>query len=103
MNGTRAPRIGAETFRKAFPMARSLWTAAPARIGDVANPMQLEAFWLGGTVVIVQDFGDGHGWNAFTPTTDNGRVDATLDAIAARCNVVRVELPTGEPSGVVAL
>ena len=55
--------------------------------------MTVEAFLLGTTIVLIQDYGDGNGWQAFTPTTDDGRIDTTLDAIAARAGVERT-VPT---------
>jgi hypothetical protein len=86
MKNQQTPRrAGAETFRAAFPQARSLWAAPiPGTRG-----MTVEAFLLVTTIVLIQDYGDGDGWQAFTPTTDDGRIDSTLDAIAVRAGAAR--------------
>lgn len=74
-------RNGAATIIKCFPEARSLWQQ---KVRDVGT---LEAFWIGKTIVIVQDYVNGNGWNAFTPTTDDGQIGLTIQAIAERCGV----------------
>lgn len=74
-------RNGAATFTKAFPEALSLWTEKVRNVGT------FEAFWLGKTIVIIQDYVGADGWNAFTPTTDDGQIGLTLQAIAERCGV----------------
>ena len=76
-------RDGALAFRKAFPQAQSLWEVTIPRVG------RLEAWHLGKTIVLVQDYATGDGWQAYTPTTDEGEIDKTLDAIAARAGVNR--------------
>jgi hypothetical protein len=76
-----ATRNGARTFLDAFPQAHSLWAVDVPRVGTI------EAFALGSTIVLIQDYGSGDGWNAFTPTTDEGEITKTLAAIGVRCNV----------------
>lgn len=80
-------RNGAETFRRAFPQARSMWDITIRNVG------RLEAFMLNGVIVLVQDFrtakspNDFEGWQVFTPTTDDGLIVKTLEAVALRCGV----------------
>jgi hypothetical protein len=68
-------------FRRAFPEARSLWEAKIPHVGVI------EAFWLGKTFVLVQEYANGDGWQVFTPTTDEGWIDLTIQAIAERTGV----------------
>jgi hypothetical protein len=83
-------RNGAETFKKAFPQARSMWDTVIKNVG------RIEAFMLGGVIVLVQDFrtskslNEYEGWNVYTPTTDDGNIETTLNAVAERCNLERL-------------
>lgn len=77
-------RNGASTILKAFPMAVSLWQK---EVKLLDGKHLLEMFSIGKSVVLVQDYPNGDGWNAFVPVTDDGRIDATLRAIAERCCV----------------
>ena len=81
-------RNGVETFQRAFPTARFMWDA------DVENVGRLEAFWLGKTLVLILDRANGDGWEVFTPTTDDGNIDATLAAIAVRSGVEQTQAVT---------
>src|SRR3954462_10972711 len=90
-------RNGAETFRSAFPQARSMWDTVIKNVG------RIEAFMLGGVIVLVQDFrtskspNEYEGWNVYTPTTDDGKIEETLNAVAERCNLER--LPSARLAG----
>lgn len=75
------PREGCKAFEARFPAARCLWEQRVPRVGMIA------AYALGKTIVLIQEYANGNGWNAFTPTTDEGRVDLTLDAIAKRAGI----------------
>src|SRR6266852_4917366 len=74
-------RDGVAIFRRAFPQAQSLWTVKVPDVGTI------EAFVLGTTIVLIQDYVGGNGWQAYTPTTDEGKIDLTLQAIADRTGV----------------
>ena len=67
---------GHRILEEAFPFARCLWEQKVPRVGT------LYCYSLGTSIVLIQDFMTG-GWNAFTPTTESGRIDATIEAIAA--------------------
>lgn len=83
-------RNGAQTILKTFPQARSMWQA---KIKLLNGTHLFELFCLGKGLVLVQDYPNGDGWNAFVPVTDDGRIDVTLAAIAKRCEV---EAPAAE-------
>ena len=73
---------GARTIMRAFPeQTRSMWQAAVKGVGTI------EALWIGRSLALVLDYERGNGWNVFTPTTDAGRIDETLRALAERCGV----------------
>ena len=82
-------RNGIQTFTRTFPQARSMWSVDVPRVG------RIEAFLLGRSIVLIQEYSQGDGWNAFTPTTDEGAIDQTLKAIAARCGVTSDRCPCG--------
>jgi hypothetical protein len=86
-----ARRRGVETFRERFPEARAMWRVTVPHVGTI------EAFYLGRSVVLIEDYQASDGWQAFTPTTDDGRIDATLDAIAARCYPVSAPIDVLAP------
>jgi hypothetical protein len=77
-------RNGADTIIGAFTGARSMWQKDVKLINGVHR---LELISIGKSLVLVQDYPKGDGWNAFVPVSDDGRIDATLKAIAERCGV----------------
>lgn len=72
---------GRDIFRRTFPQARSLWSVDVPQIGT------LEVFALGKSLVMIQEYDNRNGWNAWTLTTDDGRIDETMKAIAQHCGV----------------
>jgi hypothetical protein len=79
---------GADTIIRAFESARSLWQA---EIKLIDGKHAIELISINGTPILVHDYAGGNGWQAYAPVTDDGRIDATLDAIAARCRVERAK------------
>lgn len=67
-----------------FPHARLLWDAPGPVMARVGAPSELRAYSVNGCVVIVHDYGIGVGWNIYTPTTDSGEIQETLDAVDSR-------------------
>lgn len=84
-------RNGSDTIIRAFPGARSMWQKDVKLINGTHR---LELIQIGNSLVLVQDYPNGDGWNAFVPVTDEGRIDATLKAIADRCGVETPEPET---------
>lgn len=86
-------RSGSAIIMQAFPQARSLWQVPAYGFRDRGKSQtpdrnfDLEAFSLNGHVIIVQTFTHDHGWTIYAEPTKEGRIDATLDAIAAHCGV----------------
>lgn len=81
-------RNGADTIIRAFDNARSMWQK---EVRLINGTHRLELIQVGKSVVLVQDYPGGDGWQAFVPATDDGRIDATLDAIAKHCGVERAQ------------
>lgn len=77
---------GADLIVRAFPNAVSLWQKDIRLVNGVHR---LEALQIGGKVILVQVYPKGDGWQAYAPVTDDGRIDATLDAIAKYCDSPR--------------
>lgn len=77
-------RNGADTIIRSFKGARSMWQKD---VKLVNGTHRLELISIGKSLVLVQDYPKGDGWNAFVPVTDDGRIDETLKAIAERCGV----------------
>lgn len=79
-----ADRInGADLIVRSFPIAVSLWQK-DIRLLDGVH--KLEAIRIGAKVLIVHTYPNGDGWQVYRPVTDNGRIDATLAAIAMYCD-----------------
>jgi hypothetical protein len=76
---------GADTIIRAFESARSMWQAEIRLINGVHK---LELIQIGRGQVLVQDYPDGDGWQAFVPVTDSGEISETIKAISARCEAV---------------
>lgn len=83
-------RNGADTIIRAFESACSLWQGG---IKLLNGKHEFEAIRIGKAVFLVQHYPGGDGWEVFAPVCDEGRIDATLAAIAKRAGV---ELPTAE-------
>jgi hypothetical protein len=83
-------RNGADTIIRAFEGARSMWQKDIRLINGVHR---LELMSIGKSLVLVHDYPNGDGWQAYVPVTDDGRIDATLEANAKRCGV---EVPSLE-------
>lgn len=77
-------RSGADTIIRSFDNARSLWQKDVRLVNGVHR---LELISIGGSTVLVHDYPNGDGWQAYVPATNDGRIDATLDAIAKHCGV----------------
>lgn len=77
---TREERRDADAVIMArFPHAYVQWSVQlPGMAGTLA------CYVINARTVLVQIFPDGHGWDAYTPTTDRNDVSATLEAINAR-------------------
>lgn len=70
-----------------FPQARLIWdvnfkvdhlSVNQATIGE------LRAYSLDRTIILVHEYTDGNGWQAYAPVTDSGDIVETLNAIEAR-------------------
>lgn len=85
-------RNGADTIIRAFPSARSLWQKD---IKLINGTHKLELIAIGKSLVLVQDYPNGDGWNAFVPVSNSPRIDTALAAIAAHCGVAE---PVSDPS-----
>lgn len=77
-------RNGADTIIRAFDSAVSMWQKDVRLINGVHR---LELIRVGKSLVLVQDYPNGDGWQAFVPVTDDGRIDSTLEAIGKHCGV----------------
>jgi len=77
-------RNGADTIIRAFKGARSLWQK-DVKLLNGTNRLELIA--LGKTTILVHDYPNGDGWQVYAPVTEDGRIDATLQAIAERCGI----------------
>lgn len=78
-------RNGADTIVRAFTGARSLWQH-DVKMGN-GSRHRLELIALGKTTILVHDYPNGDGWQVYAPVTEDGRIEATLQAIAERCGV----------------
>lgn len=74
-------RLGCKILETRFPQARCLWEQKVPNVGTIT------AYFVGKTIVLIQEYYDSNGWNAFVPATDDGRIDVTLDAIAIRAGI----------------
>lgn len=75
------PRRDADAVIMArFPAAYVQWSVQLP--GETSG--SLACYVINGRTVLVQIFPDGNGWDAYTPTTDENSIPATLDAIEAR-------------------
>lgn len=70
-----AMKPGWKLLLEHFPEARLLWDA-PAGNGH------LRAYSIRASVVVVHDYSNGNGWQVYRPVTDDGEIDATLQAIS---------------------
>lgn len=77
-------RNGADTIIRAFPGAVSLWQK---EVNLLNGKHLFEAINIGGVVFIVQSYPNMDGWECYAPVCDEGRIDATLEAIAKRAGV----------------
>lgn len=72
---------GRDVLLDRFPAARAIWAVpGPAR-------SELHGFSIGGRVVIIHEYPDGHGWDAYLPAIDGASIVDTLDAITARTDI----------------
>lgn len=90
-------RNGADTIIRAFENSQSMWQKEVRLINGVHR---LELIRVGKALVLVQDYPNGDGWEAFVPVCDDGRVDATLRAIAARAGVEPLSVEAMKAIGV---
>ena len=77
-----------ERFRVRFPDARLMWETT---VRQTMPPMALFAYRVGGTLVILQVWGDG-GWNAFVEASDSTSIEKTYEAVE---RVARERTPGG--------
>lgn len=48
---------------------------------------RIEKWLVGKSVVMIDYFANGHGWDIFVPSTDTNRVDIAIDEAAVKCGV----------------
>lgn len=82
---------GADTIIRTFENAVSLWQKDVRLLNGTHR---FEAINVGGVVLLVQEYPRGEGWEVFAPVCDEGRVDATLKAIAERTKQPMLEQET---------
>lgn len=70
-------KAGWQTLIEAFPHARCLWGPVRGGAGE------LRAYDVHGRVVIIHDYDDHDGWQAYGYVTERGEIDQTLSAIDA--------------------
>jgi hypothetical protein len=69
---------GTDSLLERFPDARPIWACpGPAR-------SEFYAYTIHGVVVVIHEYPDGNGWEAYVPATNGATVQTTLDAIDAR-------------------
>lgn len=75
---------GADLILRTFEGAMSMWQK---EVRLLNGTHRFELLNIGKSLVLVQDYPNNDGWNAFVPVSDDGRIDATIQAIAERCGV----------------
>lgn len=70
-------KTGQEIIQEAFPAHRCMWQQHVRLVGT------LTCYLINATLFIVQDF-DAGGWEVFSQTTQEGRIDLTVEAVATK-------------------
>ena len=74
-------RLGSDVLRERFPNARPLWSLTAKNSDGYPNAFTVTAYNINGRVVILQEFAEANSWDVFVPASQDGRIDATLDAV----------------------
>ena len=75
----KAPRrrAAAVELYERFPNAHALWSAAV----EGRHPFTLTAYAVNGHVILLQQFDDENGWDAYLPASKSNRITDVLNAL----------------------
>lgn len=73
---------GWQKFIRRFPNARHLWAVEGNGVNGALN-----AYGIGGKVVIIHDYSGDNGWTAYMDPFTTLDIDETFDAIAVHCGL----------------